>query len=202
MLEQSVSAFARSLADKTPVPGGGGAAALAGALAAALGSMVCRYTLGKPKYAAVEVDIERILAAADGLRLELLSCVEADAVAFEPLSRAYALPKDAPDRQSVMDRCLTAAAEVPLRVMRLAAQGIALQYELAQKGSVLIVSDAGAGAALFRAALYAADLNVRVNTKSLSDRAAAAALDAQAEEYLRSAALADETYRLVYGRVC
>ena len=96
--EMTLAQFAEQLAAKTPVPGGGGASALMGALGAALGSMVANYTVGKRKYAAVEEEVQDILARMEELRKKLLELVEEDAAAFEPLSRAYAIPKDDPSR--------------------------------------------------------------------------------------------------------
>ncbi|MDR2664773.1 MAG: cyclodeaminase/cyclohydrolase family protein, partial [Oscillospiraceae bacterium] len=90
--------FANALASSSPTPGGGGAAALAGALGVALGSMVGSLTLGKKKYADVQGDIERIMESAAALRGELLALIDGDAAAFEPLSRAYGIPKDDPSR--------------------------------------------------------------------------------------------------------
>lgn len=94
--EQSCGAFLDALASKAPVPGGGGASALAGALGAALCTMVGNYTVGKQKYAAVEEDVKALMARAEDLRARLLGLVDTDAAAFEPLSRAYAIPKEDP----------------------------------------------------------------------------------------------------------
>ncbi|MDR1588624.1 MAG: cyclodeaminase/cyclohydrolase family protein [Oscillospiraceae bacterium] len=198
LIDTKITGFVDALASGEPVPGGGGASALAGAVGAALGSMVGNLTLGKKKYADVQDDMARILARALELRAELLSLIDRDAAGFEPLARAYGIPKDDPSRAEIMEAALRTACVPPLEIMRACAEAIMLLDELSQKGSALAVSDAGAGAALCKAALMAASLNVYINTKSMTDRLYAAdteaASDALLEEYCP---LADT----VYGRV-
>lgn len=178
MTKRSCEQFLAELASGAPVPGGGGASALAGALGVALGNMVGSLTVGKKKYAAVEEDILRLNGAAQTLRLRLEALVTEDAKVFEPLSRAYGLPRSTPEEQAyraqVMAEVLEAACAVPMEIMECCAQAIALVEEYAQKGSVLAVSDAGCAAALCRAALEAASLNVFINTKAMADREKAA----------------------------
>ena len=181
MNEQSVRAFAEALASRSAVPGGGGASALVGSLAAALGSMVGNLTAGKEKYAAVEEDILRLTEEADALRNRLLDCIDEDAAAFAPLSRAYGIPKDDPARAEIMEQCLRDAAKPPMEIMRLCCRVIELQEQFAEKGNKLAVSDAGVGAVLAWAAMYGAALNVFINTKSMCDRAYAGELNAEAD---------------------
>ena len=182
LTKQPLSAFADQLAAKTPVPGGGGASAAVGALGAALCAMVANYTVGKPKYAAVETDVNAILTEAESLRARLLELVEEDAAAFEPLSKAYAIPKDDPGRDEVMERCLRQAAAPPMELLRLSCRAIELHRELLEKGSVMVLSDVGTGAALCCSALYGAWLNLKVNTKPMTDRDYAKRLNTQADE--------------------
>ena len=203
MQEMTLTAFTQTLASKQPTPGGGGAAALAGALGAALGAMVGELTLGKPKYAAVEAQMQALTGRAKTLSAALLDLVDADAEAFLPLSRAYAIPKDDPGRPAELERCLRLAAEPPMEMVRLICQAVELMEGFAQMGSQLAVSDAAAGAALCRGALYAAAVNVKVNTKAMADRAYAEKLnsqvDALTEEYGKRA---ETVYADVYGRYC
>ena len=188
MMEQSCTRFLAELAGKAPVPGGGGAAALVGAAGVALGNMVGCLTTGKKKYAAVEADIQALNARAEALRRELEALVQADAEAFAPLAAAYGLPKDTPaqaaHKAAVLDAALNTACAVPLEIMQKCAEGIVLVEEYAAKGSVLAVSDAGCAAALCKAALQSASLNVFINTKLMTDRPRADALDAQADALL------------------
>lgn len=188
MMEQSCTQFLAELAGKAPVPGGGGAAALVGAAGVALGNMVGCLTAGKKKYAAVEADIQALNAKAEALRRELEALVQADAEAFAPLAAAYGLPKDTPaqaaHKAAVLDAALNTACAVPLEIMQKCAEGIVLVEEYAAKGSVLAVSDAGCAAALCKAALQSASLNVFINTKLMTDRPRADALDAQADALL------------------
>ena len=203
MLDMTVRGFTEALASKAAVPGGGGASALAGAVGAALGDMVGELTVGKKKYAAVEDEVKALMRRAQELRVELLVCVEKDAAAFEPLSRAYGIPKDDPGRDEIMEKCLRDAAAAPLEILDLCCEAIELQRQFADKGSVLAVSDAATGAALCRGALYGAAVNVKVNTKSMKDRAYADRIDAHVNERLEKyGSMADQIFADVYGRFC
>ena len=188
MLEKTCLEFIDALASGQPVPGGGGAAALCGALGMALGTMVCNLTLGKKKYADVQRDIERIVVEGEDLRRQLQALVNADAKAFEPLSQAYSLPKETAEqlahRDAVMAKCLKDACQVPLRIMETCAKAIALHEDLAVKGSRIALSDVGVGASLCRTALESASLNIFINTKIMKDRDAALALESAADELL------------------
>lgn len=188
LMEQRCTAFLEQLASKSATPGGGGAAALAGAAGVALGNMVGNLTVGKKKYAAVEQDIIALNERAQALRLELEALVQADAEGFAPLAAAYSLPKDTPEqaahKAAVMEEALNAACAVPMQIMEKCSDGIALAEQYAAKGSVLAVSDAGCAAALCKAALQAASLNVFVNTKLIADRARAEQLNARADALL------------------
>lgn len=201
LTEQSVAAFTRQLAAKTPIPGGGGASALVGALGAALGSMVGRYTVGNPRYAAAEEEVTAILAQLEALGEKLLSLVEADAAAFQPLSRAYAIPKDDPTRGEVLERCLRQAAEPPMELLRLSCQAIELHQALLDKGSAMLLSDVGTGVIFCWSALYGAWLNLKVNTKPMTDRAYAEELNAQADALVeRYRKVAEQVYQTVLER--
>lgn len=200
-LEMSVKDFAAALASNAPTPGGGGASALVAAVGMALGSMVGGFTLGKKKYAAVEPEIRAMMDEAEGIRSELLGLIDGDAAAFEPLSRAYALPKDEPGRAETMEKCLFDAAQVPLQIMRLACRAIELQRGFAEKGSAMVVSDAGTGVVFCWSALYGAALNVKVNTKLMADQKRAAELNAEVDGLMdRYWKMAEQVYESVMGR--
>ena len=203
LLNSSVKSFTEVLASKAPVPGGGGASALVGAIGIALGDMVGELTVGKKKYAAVEEDIKALMVKGDELREKLLECINKDAVAFEPLSKAYGIPKDDPTRDEVMEKCLHDAAQVPFEILCLCCDAIELQVDFAEKGSVLVISDAGTGVVHCKAALQGAAINVKVNTKSMKDRAYAAEIDKEVDERLaKYGKMADEVFDKVYGRFC
>ena len=199
----SVTAFTEQLASRAPVPGGGGASALVGAVGIALGDMVGELTVGKKKYAAVEEDVKALMAKAQDLRVRLLACVNKDAEAFAPLSRAYGIPKDDPARDEVMEACLRDAAAPPMEILDLCCEAIDLQREFADKGSVLAVSDAATGVVFCWSAMYGAAVNVKVNTKAMKDREYAgkinAHVDAQMAKYWP---IAEKVYEDVYGRFC
>ena len=206
MTQWSCEDFLAALASKAAVPGGGGASAMTAALGIALGNMVGSLTTGKKKYAAVEADIQALNAKADALRQELLGLVQADALAFEPLSKAYGLPKTTDEEKArkaeVMEQALKAACEVPLEILRKTGQAVELIAEYAAKGSALAISDAGVGAAFCRAALEGAALNVYINTKSMADRARAEACNAETAALLAQyVPMAEKIYAGVAARL-
>ena len=190
--------FVEVLASNAPVPGGGGAAALVAAIGTALGNMVGSLTVGKKKYADVEEEIIALKAKCDALQTELMDQVPADAEGFEPLSKAYGIPKDNPDRDKILEDATKVACAVPVRIMELCCESLDAIRVFAEKGSRLAVSDAGCGAVCVKAALQAASLNVYINTKSLKDREYAAELNAKCEAMLtKYEAVADEIYGTV-----
>ena len=180
--------FINALASKEPVPGGGGAAALCGAVGTALGNMVGSFTVGKKKYADVEDEIISLKEKCDKLQADLLDLIDKDAMAFEPLSKAYSLPKNTPEeiayKEEVMEKCLKEACAVPLKIMEKVCEAIDIIDVFAEKGSVIAVSDAGCAAAVCKGALYAASLNVFVNTKDMKDKEYAESLNKKAEAML------------------
>ena len=201
-MEKNIDKFLAELASSAPTPGGGGAAALCGALGIALGNMVGNLTLGKKKYADVQEDIAELNAKAEALRAGFVALVDADAEAFAPLSRAYSIPKDDPARDEIMEPALLKAAEAPLEIMRKCAEALDLISGYAAKGSALAISDAGCAAALCGAAMESAALNVKINTKSMKNRAVADNINAEMNELLQKYfALSQEIYNDVSGRL-
>lgn len=182
----SCTAFADALASKASVPGGGGAAAMAGALGIALCSMAGSFTTGKKKFAAVEEDVQRMLADGEALRIRLLELVDADAEAFEPLSRAYSIPKDDPSRAKSMEEAALNACKAPAEMVRCCGKALILLEEMLEKGSKMLISDVGCGALLCKAAMESAALNVFVNTGMLKDRETAAKLEQEVDDALRT----------------
>ena len=178
------ASFVDALASKQPVPGGGGAAALAGAFSVALCSMVGNYTTGKKRYAAVEDDIQRLIAGAGDLAAQFLTLVEKDAEAYSLVGAAYGLGKEDPARPQAIQDALLAAAQPPLEMVRTAAKTLPLLQEMEEKGSVMLVSDVGCAAELCRAAASAAAMNVLVNTASMADKGQSAAMEAEVDELL------------------
>lgn len=203
MVNKSVNEFCEVLASKAAVPGGGGASALAGALGAALGNMVGELTVGKKKYAEVEPIVRELMTQIQALQKALLACIEKDAAAFEPLSKAYGIPKDDPTRAEVMENCLRTAAAPPMEIMELSAQTLDLLRGFADMGSKLAISDAATGAAMSRAALFGAAMNVRVNTAAMHDREYAGKINARVDELTEKyGAIADKIFQDVYGGFC
>lgn len=183
--DKTVSEYTEMIASKAPVPGGGGASAVAGAIGIALGDMVGELTVGKKKYADVESDIRVLMERAQTLRVRLLAASEKDAAVFEPLSGAYAIPKEEPGRDETLEKCLKDAASAPLEIFDLCCEAIEIVKEFGEKGSRLMISDAATGAAILKGALFGAAVNVRVNTHLMKDREYAEKLDSHIEEMMK-----------------
>ena len=182
---RSCADFTALLASKAPVPGGGGTAALVGALGAALCSMAGNFTLGRKKYAAVEPDIRALLGEGEQVRTRLLALVEADAEAFEPLSRAYSIPRDDPSRETVLEQAAQRACAAPVEMLEQCARAVEMLEQMLEKGSVMLASDVGCGAVCCRAAMECAAMNVYVNTRTLKNRVVAEALERKADGLLK-----------------
>ncbi len=198
MTLESCRKFVEVLASNEPAPGGGGAAALVGAIGTALGNMVGSLTVGKKKYAEVEEEIIALKAQCDKLQKELLDQVEADDEGFVPLAKAYGIPKDDPNRDTILEEATITACAVPMHIMELCCQAIDCIAVFAAKGSRLAVSDAGCGAVCCKAALQAASLNVFINTKSLKNRQIAEDMNRKANLMLNKyGQLADEIFKEV-----
>ncbi|MEE0845599.1 MAG: cyclodeaminase/cyclohydrolase family protein [Eggerthellaceae bacterium] len=165
--------FLDRLASDEPAPGGGGASAYAGALAAALASMVGNLAVGKPLYADAQEGILASLDQLSKLRAQLLDLVQADAEAYLPLNRAYRMPRatqeQADARQAAIQEALGPACDIPLEIMDACSAIIDEADYLAHHGSRLAVSDAGAAAVLARGALVSAAMNIFLNVESMTD---------------------------------
>ena len=200
--EMSARSFTEVLASNEPVPGGGGASALVGAIGTALASMVGNLTTGKKKYAEFEDDIQRILKKADELRSALLLQIDEDANCFEPLSKAYGLLKDDPNRDEVMENALHLACTAPLAIMKTSAEAIELHAELAVKGSTIMLSDVGVGVLCCKTSLMGASLSIFINVRLMKDRDYAEALKAETDALLlKYCELADKTYADVFEKL-
>lgn len=190
--------FVTVLASNAPTPGGGGAAALVGAVGTALGNMVGSLTVGKKKYADVEEEVVALKTKCDALQKELLDQIAADAEGFAPLAKAYGIPKDDPTRDQVLEDATIVACKVPVRIMELCCEAIEAIDVFAKKGSRLAVSDAGCGAVCVKAALQAASLNVFINTKTLKNRELAEEMNARCLKMLEKyCAVADSIFESV-----
>lgn len=198
LFDDSLELFTEKLASKAPYPGGGGAAAATGALATSLCAMVGNLTVGKPKYAAVEDEAAQLTAKAQELRDELLRLIDADAACFEPLAKAYGIPKGDPTRDAVMERALAGACTAPLQIMRSIGRVVDLLEKMAHIGSRMAISDVAAGATLAKAGLQGACLNIYINTNSMKDREAALRIEAEADRLLNVySAMADSVYATI-----
>jgi glutamate formiminotransferase/formiminotetrahydrofolate cyclodeaminase len=191
--------FLDSLAAAAPTPGGGSAAAYAGAMAAALLTMVARLTIGKKKYAAVESRMREIESSAETLRADLTAAVSADATAFDGVIAALRLPKETPEaearRAQAIESATARAAEVPLAVAGRALEVLRLAAEAAEQGNLNAISDAGSAAALAGASLGGAALNVRINAAALKDASMRQHLVEQIETIERQASHLQEEIR-------
>lgn len=170
---KTMNTFLDELASSSPAPGGGSVAALAGALGAALTSMVCNLTIGKKKYAGVEDDMKKIVGQSEDLRRLFTDLIERDTRAFNKVMEAFALPKETDPQKALRNAAVREATKeatlVPLEVMKHCIDALALAQEVASKGNTNSVSDAGVSAIMLNAACEAAALNVRINLNSLND---------------------------------
>lgn len=172
--QQSLQTYLELLASKQATPGGGSAAALMGAQAAALVSMVCNLTIGKPKYAEVDTEMRALLVEAEALRETLTGMIKADVDVFNQLMACYGLPKSSDEekahRNQQIQIVLKQATIVPLECAKACAKAIALSRVAAEKGNLGVISDAGVAVMSAYAALKSAALNVDINAASLKDR--------------------------------
>ena len=172
--EQVIQDFLDVLSSKEPVPGGGGASALCGAVGNALGQMVANLTVGKKKYAEAEPEVKEHLEKMVKLQAEFTALADDDAKVFAPLAKAYSLPSETEEQKAykaeVMETNLLAASAVPLQIMEKSMQMLTILDRLADIGSRMAVSDVGVAVQSTRAALLGAAMNVYINTKSMKDR--------------------------------
>ncbi len=186
--DKSVEIFLAELASRQATPGGGSAAAVMGAQGAALVSMVCNLTIGKPKYAEVDAEMRALLAEADALRETLVGMIKADVDVFDKLMACYALPKAGDDekafRTAQIQLVLREATDVPLACAKACARAVALSRVAAEKGSLAVISDAGVAVMAAYSGLKSAALNVRINAASLKDREFAEARLAELERLM------------------
>ena len=173
LIEKSCKDFVEVLASKEPVPGGGGAAALVGAIGMALGNMVGNLTVGKKKYKDVEAEVYEIMEKATKLQQDLLSMVDGDAEVFGEVAKVYRMPKNTDEekaaREEAMEKALKHACSVPMDIIKAALEAIKLQARLGEIGSIMALSDVGVGVLCLKAALISGKLNVIINLNGIKD---------------------------------
>lgn len=204
--DKSIETFLNELASKQATPGGGSAAALMGAQAAALISMVCNLTLGKPKYAEVETEMQALLTESEALRVTLLGMIKADVDVFDRLMACYGLPKDTDEekthRSQEIQSVLKDATLVPLACTKACAKAIELSRKAAEKGSLAVISDAGVAVMSAYAGLKSAALNVYINLATIKDREFAEAQLKELQAVLQGVDLdAEDIYQLVKDKL-
>ena len=204
--DNRIEEFLDALASQAATPGGGGAAAIIGAMGAALVSMVCNLTIGKKKYAEVEADMKDVLVKAEALRQRLTNMIEDDAKAFDAVMGAYGMPKETDADKEARDRAMQAAlklaTDVPLACARAAREVIDLAETASGKGNLNVISDAGVGVLAAYAALRSAALNVWTNARMIADRTFAEAKLKELNELLAGAdAATEQAYGTVKGKV-
>lgn len=204
--DKSIQVFIDELASRAPTPGGGSAAAVMGAQAAALISMVCNLTIGKPKYAEVEEDMKSLLAKSEELRATLLDMIQADVEVFDRLMATYALPKETDEektaRSEAIQSVLKEATVVPLACARACAETVILSRVAADKGNTGVISDAGVAVMAGYGALKSAALNVYINAGGLKDRVFAEEKLAELENILKGVeGQVEEIYQIVKAKL-
>jgi len=198
----TIQEFLDVLSSKEPVPGGGGASALAGALGNALGQMVANLTIGKKKYALVEDEIKELAERMKGIQGQFSALADQDAKVFAPLAKCYSLPSGTEEEKAykaeVMEARLLDASLVPMEIMEKASEMLEIMDILADKGSRMAVSDVGVGVQFIRTALLGAVMNVYINTKSMKNREKAEEMNEKAERLIKEGTeAADRIYQKV-----
>ena len=198
----TIQEFLDVLSSKEPVPGGGGASALAGALGNALGQMVANLTIGKKKYALVEDEIKELAERMKGIQGQFSALADQDAKVFAPLAKCYSLPSGTEEEKAykaeVMEARLLDASLVPMEIMEKAWEMLEIMDILADKGSRMAVSDVGVGVQFIRTALLGAVMNVYINTKSMKNREKAEERNEKAERLIKEGTeAADRIYQKV-----
>lgn len=204
--EKKICEYLEVLSSKAPVPGGGGASALAGALGNALGQMVVNLTVGKKKYAEVEEEMQEYLERLKTMQQELLHLSDRDAEVFAPLAECYCLPSATPEekehKETIMEEKLLDASMVPVEIMEKALELLEILDVLADKGSRMAVSDVGVAVQFTRTALLGAVMNVYINTKSMKNREKAEEINQSAKRMVKiGTSQADEIYEKVLAQL-
>lgn len=198
----TITTFLAKLSSSDPTPGGGSAAAVSGAMGAALIGMVAHLTAGSPKFAALAERANDIGARADQLRKTLERCIDEDVSAFDNVTAAFKLPKSTDDekanRTASIQQALLAAADPPMRVVDASVDVCRLAAELVDFGNPNAISDIGCAAVFAAAAAQGAAFNVSINVSSLKDRTAAADYERRVKSALAQADLLGE---IVAGKV-
>lgn len=194
--------FLGELSSSAPVPGGGGASALIGAIGCALCSMVANLTTGKKKYAEYQGRIDELLPFLEDMRAQLMEDIKLDADAFYPLSQAYSIPKDAPDRDKIMEEALLTASNAPMKIVEDVSRLVPVLEELEVIGSRLAISDVAVAAAACSAALKGAVMNIYINTKSMKNREVADAMNQKAKDLVADGTKrCDAVYEKIAGGI-
>ena len=206
MTQSSVEKFLDDLASGKPTPGGGSAAAIVGAMGAALVSMVCNVTIGKKGYEAVEAEMRSVLSESERVRRRLTAMVAEDIAAFDSMLAAYKLPKateeDRAARAAAIQAGLRRATEVPLDCARVCAEVIALSRRASEQGYINVISDGGVGVLAGFTGLRSAALNVYINAPALKDRAFAERATAELEKLLEfCGAESEAVYKIVRDKL-
>jgi formiminotetrahydrofolate cyclodeaminase len=204
--EKAIEDFLDALASSSATPGGGSAAAIIGAMGAALVSMVCNLTIGKKKYADVEGEMKDVLRKAEAVRHRLTGMIQDDVTAFDMVMGAYGMPKETDaqkaEREKAIQAALKQATDVPLACARAAREVIDLAAIASDKGNLNVISDAGVGVLAGYAALRSAALNVFTNARMITDKTFAEAKLKELNELLAGAEGATEkAYGVVKNKV-
>ncbi len=202
MYNKTIKEFNDVLFSKEAVPGGGSTSALVGALSSCLGNMAIELTYGKKKYLEYEEELKNISNQLKELDDKLLNCINEDAKAFYPLSKAYSMDKNNPEYIMILEKCLQDASMPPLSIMKYCAKVIEIDNRLKDITTKIMISDVGTSLALASGALKGAYLNVLVNTKLMKDKEYATNLENMANKILdKYSAIASDAYKVVLERI-
>lgn len=202
MKDLTLNKFSELTSSSDPVPGGGGVCGAVSALAASLAQMVINLSNGKKLYLQYTDEYNELINELEDLRIKLLDSINEDAKCFEPLAKAYKMPKDDPNYDTEMERCLKLAASSPFNILKLTTRIIEIDERLAKIGTKISISDAATSVKLCDGVLYGAYINVLVNTRLMKDKDYANDLNTKALNLVNDySAKANNTFNRIIERL-
>ena len=206
LLNRTLADFLDIAASNEPAPGGGAVAALSGALACSMISMVCNLTVGKKKYSDVQDEIEKLLSRTETLRKHFQDLIQQDSEAFSDVMGAMQMPKQSENestlRKEALQHALQKATHVPLRTMEYSAESVKIAHRVAQIGNKNVISDIGVAAIMAEAALHSGWLSIAANLEAIDDQEFVDRISDHAEQILDDIdGVADETVEIVEDKI-
>ncbi len=169
-IRKDLKKYIDDLASEDSVPGGGSAAALAGAIGIALSSMVANFTVTSIQYKSEHPRMKKLLKKNESLRKKIQLLIDKDVVVFLKLQDVMKIPKANSQRVTLMQKGLKEAANIPHEICRFCREAMKLAADITKIGNINLVSDSGGAVYLLEAAFRSAELNVKINLKYIQDK--------------------------------